>query len=160
MPLFTTDGFERTSLASVAKAAGVTTNTIYWYFDSKEALLVAVLDQLLADVMAEYEQRADDPLVDRLVWVVGQLVQNARLVATVHTLAATSALVATWHDGFHALTDALLAESMAQEGVRDDELAARTRLGVFAVEGLLMHPVDEDEQRQVLRIAVTASAGR
>jgi AcrR family transcriptional regulator len=159
VPLFTEDGFDKTSLASVAKAAGVTTNTIYWYFDSKEALLIAVLDHLLADVMTEYEQKAGLPLVDRLVWVVDQLTRNAGLVATVHTLALTSAAVATWHDQFHDLTNALLTESMADAGVRGDELSARTRLGVFAIEGLLMHPLPDAEQRHVLRIAVAPPGG-
>ncbi|MFL6105324.1 MAG: TetR/AcrR family transcriptional regulator, partial [Marmoricola sp.] len=45
--LFSEAGFEQTSMARIAQAAGVTPNTIYWYVEDKDALLVAALDHLL-----------------------------------------------------------------------------------------------------------------
>ena len=150
--LFTDVGFEKTSLVSVAKAAGVTTNTIYWYFDGKEALLVAVLDHLLAEALTGIDAQADAPLVDRLEWVVGRLERHARLVTTVHALAVASPVIETWHDGFHALTNDILADGLRQSGVPEDEVAPRTRLGVFAIEGMLMHPLPAPERRAVLAL--------
>jgi AcrR family transcriptional regulator len=151
--LFTDVGFEKTSLASVAKAAGVTTN-IYWYFDGKEALLVAVLDHLLAEALLGVDQRAETPLVDRLLWVLERLDQHAKLVTTVHTLATTSPVVETWHDGFHAVTNDILAEDLRRAGVAEQDVVPTTRLAVFAIEGLLMHPLPAAEQRAVLRRVV------
>lgn len=152
--LFTDIGFEKTSLVSVAKAAGVTTNTIYWYFDSKEALLVAVLDHLLAEALAGIDQQAEALLLDRLLWVVDKLEQHAKLVTTVHALATTSPVVEAWHDGFHALTNGILADGLRQSGVAESTVQPKTRLGVFAIEGLLMHPLPETERRAVLRLVV------
>ncbi|MEV7398158.1 TetR/AcrR family transcriptional regulator [Aeromicrobium sp. NPDC092404] len=148
--LFIEVGFEKTSLVSVAKAAGVTTNTIYWYFESKEVLLVAVLEHLFAEALKDVGQQAEVPLVDLLVWVVDRLQQHSKLVTTVHALAATSPVVGTWHDGFHAVTNEILAEGLRQSGVPEDQVLPMTRLGVFAIEGLLMHSLPRAEQRAVL----------
>lgn len=150
--LFAEVGYERTTMAAVARAAGVTTTTIYWYVADKEALLVAVLDHLLGVLVAGLEENADDAPTDRLLWVVEQLREQRRLVTTVHALATTSTTVATWHDAFHALTNAMLADELRLLGVPEERVAATTRLGVFAVEGLLVHDLPRDEQRAVLEL--------
>jgi AcrR family transcriptional regulator len=141
--LFAQVGFDKTSMASVARAAGVTTTTIYWYFQDKEALLV--------------EAQAAHSWTDRLLWVVERLQEQAKLVTTVHVLSATSPTVAAWHSAFHELTDALLAEELRQSGVPAAQVPAMARLGVFTIEGLLMHPLPREEQRAVLELL---SAGR
>ncbi|NRQ49222.1 TetR/AcrR family transcriptional regulator [Aeromicrobium stalagmiti] len=155
--LFTEVGYEKTSLTSVASAAGVTTNTIYWYFESKEALLVAALDHVLADAMGSVDEQDGTPWVDRLVWVVDRLQQQAKLVTTVHALAATSPIVESWHDGFHAVTNEILAEGLRHSGVPEEQVLPMTRLGVFAIEGLLMHPLPEPEQRAVLSLVMNGA---
>lgn len=150
--LFTDVGFEKTSLVSVANAAGVTTNTIYWYFESKEALLVAVLDRLFAEALQGLGEQEETPWIDRLAWVLDRLQQRSKLVTTVHALAATSPVVESWHDGFHAVTNELLASGLRHSGAPEDQVLPMTRLGVFAIEGLLMHPLPHEEQRAVLRL--------
>lgn len=150
--LFAEVGYERTTMAAVARAAGVTSTTVYWYVEDKEALLVAVLDHHLGRLLAGLEEHADDGPTDRLLWVVEQLQQQRRLVTTVHALAATSTTVATWHDAFHALTDAMLADEIRLLGVPEEQVPATTRLGVFAVEGLLVHDLPREEQRAVLEL--------
>ena len=150
--LFAEVGFEKTSMATVARSAGVTTTTIYWYFQDKEAVLVAVLDHLLAGMLGGLEAQADRSWTDRLLWVVQGLQQHGKLVTAVHALSATSATVAAWHSAFHELTDALLAEELRQSGVDAAQIPAMARLGVFTIEGLLMHPLPREEQRAVLEL--------
>jgi AcrR family transcriptional regulator len=150
--LFAEAGYENTSMASVARAAGVTTTTIYWYFADKEALLVAVLDHLLREMLDGLDAQADRAWTDQLLWVVERLREQSRLVTSVHVLSDTSEAVARWHDGFHELTDALLAEGIRRSGVPESRVPATTRLGVFAIEGLLMHALPDDEQRAVLEL--------
>lgn len=60
-------------MSRIAKHAGVTPNTIYWYFDDKDSLLVAVLDQLLSEHLTQYQAIASAPLAEQLYWVVGSL---------------------------------------------------------------------------------------
>jgi AcrR family transcriptional regulator len=153
--LFAQVGFDKTSMASVARSAGVTTTTIYWYFEDKEALLVAVLDHLLGEMLPGLEAQATHSWTDRLLWVVDRLQEQSKLVTTVHVLSATSATVAAWHSAFHELTDALLAEELRRSGVAAEQVPAMARLGVFTIEGLLMHPLPREEQRAVLELLST-----
>lgn len=44
--LFAKRGFASTSTHDIAKAIGMTPGTLYWHFEDKEALLVAVLEEL------------------------------------------------------------------------------------------------------------------
>jgi len=46
--LFANEGFSKTSIAAVAKKAGVSKGLIYHYFDSKQAILEAIFNQLVA----------------------------------------------------------------------------------------------------------------
>lgn len=141
-------------MATIAKAAGVTTNTIYWYFRDKDALLVAVLDALLRDGLQGLDELGDQPAVDQLLWVVDRLLAYDKLVTTVHALAPDSPAIGTWHDGFHGAADAMLAEMLRQSGVPEPHIASATRLGVFAVEGLLTHRLPKAEQRAVLELVL------
>lgn len=51
--LFHRQGFEQTSLADIATAAGVPLGNVYYYFKTRDELLKAVLDQRLAAVRAK-----------------------------------------------------------------------------------------------------------
>lgn len=44
---FAQEGFAKTSVSSVAKKAGISKGLIYHYFESKEAILAAIFDQLV-----------------------------------------------------------------------------------------------------------------
>ncbi|MEX0844636.1 MAG: TetR/AcrR family transcriptional regulator [Balneolaceae bacterium] len=45
--LFANNGFSKTSIAAVAKKAGISKGLIYHYFDSKEAILEGIFNQLI-----------------------------------------------------------------------------------------------------------------
>ncbi|GAC1610706.1 MAG: helix-turn-helix domain-containing protein [Mycobacteriales bacterium] len=160
--LFTEVGFDATPMTQLAASAGVTTNTVYWYFKDKDAVLIAVLDQLLQEALQEHAQQASLPWHDQARWAVSRLSQLQQLVSVVHVRAATSAAVGAWHDTFHALADALLADGLRQAGVAEADLAAASRIGTFVIEGLLSHPHDEADQADILRLlgALTASVSR
>lgn len=57
--LFLRNGYAQTSLRDIAAAVGIKAGSIYYHFDSKEALLVDILEQGLA-VMDEAFDRAAD----------------------------------------------------------------------------------------------------
>lgn len=149
--LFIDNGYENTSMASLAKAAGVAGNTIYWYFTDKDDVLLAVLNEVLSEALGDYERVATASLEDQLVWVVQQLQQIRRLVNTVHARAAHSAAVDEWHTGFHALTEGMFRETLAQAGVDHSGIDAEVKIGVFVVEGLLTHGLDEEQQQAICR---------
>lgn len=150
--LFVEVGYDDSSMAKVAAGAGVTPTTIYWYFADKDALLVAVLDRLLTDALGEAAEHLDDPWVDQVLWAVERLETYSRLVTVVHARCAISPTIDAWHDGFHALADALLADGLAKAGVPPGDVEALTRMSVFVVEGLLTHAVPEPERRAMIEL--------
>lgn len=146
--LFVEDGYDATSMAAIARAAGVAPNTIYWYFGDKDDLLIAVLDAVLADALAEYAGVADRPIAEQMLWTVQRLQQLQRLVTTVHARIGRSAALSTWHDAFHATTEGVLRHAIEQT-IPPDRIDAEVRIAVFAVEGLLTHQMAEADQRAV-----------
>ncbi|MBB0970041.1 TetR/AcrR family transcriptional regulator [Dietzia aerolata] len=147
--LFVDAGYDATSMGRLAAAAGVASNTIYWYFADKDAVLIAVLDDVMADAWAQYQSVAAEPISVRLLWVVRQLQQLSRLVSTVHARAERSPSVALWHDNFHLQTSSLFRFELEAAGAAADNLDAEVTIGVFTIEGLLMHPLSEEQQRTV-----------
>ena len=150
--LFTEVGYDDSSMAKVAAAAGVTPTTIYWYFDDKDALLVAVLDHLLTQALEEAAAHVDDPWVDQVLWAVERLERYSRLVTVVHARTATSPTIDAWHESFHALMDTMLADGLARAGAAEEDVEAMTRMSVFVVEGLLTHPLSQPERRKIIEM--------
>lgn len=149
--LFIEDGYEATSMATLAKAAGVAGNTIYWYFTDKDDVLLAVLNAVLSDALADYEEVATAPMEDQLGWVVRQLQQMNRLVTTVHTRAAHAPAIDEWHTNFHLMAEGLFRTTLEQAGVHHADIDAEIKIGVFAVEGLLTHGLDAVQQQAICR---------
>lgn len=152
--LFGEAGYEQTSMARIAQAAGVTPNTIYWYVEDKDALLVAALDRLLEEGAEDFALQASSPLVEQVLWMLERLRQHRTLIGVVHARSERSPVVASWHEGFHALMDGIVTSHLAQQGVAQREQDATARLVTFAVEGLLAHPTDPADTRAVLELAL------
>ena len=62
--LFLSDGFDRTSVDAVAARATVSKRTVYDYFGDKRSLLIAVIDQATASLMASITDSLDRHLSD------------------------------------------------------------------------------------------------
>ncbi len=63
MNLFAKKGYEATSMSEVADAVGVKKSSLYYFFDDKESLLVAVLEYVwgrLADDMEKMGRRREE----------------------------------------------------------------------------------------------------
>jgi AcrR family transcriptional regulator len=58
--LFFTKGYETTSVSDIVKAVGVAKGTFYYYFDSKLAILQALMADVMTQVMAVMQEVIDD----------------------------------------------------------------------------------------------------
>ena len=58
MRLFAMRGFHETSMAEVARAAGVSKALIFWHFKTKEELFMAVLNRLLEPYFIDFAEEA------------------------------------------------------------------------------------------------------
>src|SRR5690242_16975955 len=110
--LFAQAGYDATSMGRLAEAAGVAPNTIYWYFADKDALLVAVLEALVAEGLREFRVRRKSSAEDQVMWLLDLLEGAGSIIATVHARVALSDSVRTWHDNFHRMLEAMLQEEL------------------------------------------------
>lgn len=147
--LFLRDGYEATSMSRLAKEAGIAANTIYWYFDDKDDVLVAVLDAELAEGWHAYQELPAKRIADRLLWLLERLQQASRLVSTVHARVAASEQVNAWHERFHEKIEAMIRAGLAQMGMPARRREAAAKIWVFTLEGLLAHPLDKGKQRAI-----------
>ena len=107
LSLFIEKGFAATRLDEVAARAGVSKGTLYLYFDSKDALFKAVIEEGVVPLFEEFEAKLetlrDDP--ERLLREILQFLRGvdrrsqveefslARLIGAVVQLMAVGALI-------------------------------------------------------------------
>lgn len=139
--LFLSEGYDGASMSKIAAAAGLTPNTLYWYFGDKDELFVAAADLYLDVLLEQHTTVAGRPLARQLEWLVDSLRPVRHLVATVHDRVSRSPQVARWHSGFHTQVEGLFEAQLAHTvpgGRRDAEATVVT----FAIEGAVTHDLD------------------
>jgi AcrR family transcriptional regulator len=163
--LFVRDGYDATSMTALARAAGVTPNTLYWYFDDKDHLLVAVLDQEVVAALAAHQTNRATTLTEQLLQTVDTLDRLNALTITVHARSQLSPTVASWHDRFHTAGDqwmlAAIRRHLASRDAggearvpSDADLAAIPRLWSYAIEGMVAHGLDQSEREALCALLV------
>lgn len=61
LALFSKQGFEKTSIREIAKAANISLGLLYNYFDSKEGLLKAIVLDGMRDIHQSFKFKAEEP---------------------------------------------------------------------------------------------------
>lgn len=145
--LFVVDGYEATSMTRLARRAGVTPNTLYWYFRDKDELLVAVADRFTSALLDEHASLTGRPVAEQLSWLVQRLRPVRHLVVTMHSRVAVSDAVRTWHTGFHTTFEALFTRQLPGP-IAPAEIAVAT----FALEGAITHDLDDETTRQLCAV--------
>jgi len=153
---FLADGYEASGMARIAAEAGVAPNTLYWYFEDKDALLIAVLDELVGEALAEYADAQSRPLDAQLLWLLGKFDAAPGLVTTVHARLPLSPAVHAWHERFHQAVEALVSAELALRGVPEHERAPAARIAMFVVEGLLSHHAGDPSERAAIAALLTS----
>lgn len=146
--VFEQRGFNDCRMSDIATAAGVSHGTVYVYFDSKEALLAEVVNQVLAEAagylrvsdIGDAQQRVAEANL-RYLTVYDR---NARLLQVVEQVATTDAQFAETLNAFRARHVARVAETIRRlqaDGVAaadlDPEVAAAALSAM--VEGYARH---------------------
>ncbi len=93
LAVFRERGFERATMREIAEAAEVATGAAYYYFDSKDALVMAFYDQAQAEMRADIEAKMTraKTLESRLKTIIGEKLEyfapNRKLLGalTAHT---------------------------------------------------------------------------
>ncbi len=149
--LLLTEGYDAASMSRIAQHAGVTPNTLYWYFRDKDELLVAVADHYLHALLNEHASLSDRPLAEQLYWLVERLRSVKHLLATVHDRSAVSDTVSAWHTGFHHAFQEIF-ERQLPGPVPTQRRAAEAAAATFALEGAITHDLDRATTQQLCQI--------
>jgi len=135
--LFYKDGFARTSLDAVARAAGITKRSLYYHFDSKQTLVAAVLDRqhevMLAHIERWTRDVADEPerMVTNLFTEFATWSKEAGWRGSGFTRAAMEFAASPGHPARRAArrhkasVEAWLAEQFARHGIGASRGVAR-----------------------------------
>jgi AcrR family transcriptional regulator len=94
--MFATRGFTATTVREIADGAGILSGSLYHHFDSKEAIVDALLSAFLDETMAAYERAVDE--AEDPVEALCALVRIAFRAVHEHRAA-----VAVMHQEFHTL---------------------------------------------------------
>ena len=157
--LFIDEGYEATSMNRLAAAAGVAPNTIYWYFENKDDVLIAVLNRVASHVMVEVVALQDQPIRTRILTLIDQIESAGSLMTDVHSRVSHSPKVQAWHDQFHAMVEQLSVTELVNAGVSKDEAQLDAKLLIYVIEGLLAHPHELQEREQIIDQAIKRVLG-
>lgn len=160
MQLLKEQGYDNTSMAKIAKSAGVAPNTIYWYYEDKDDVLIAVLNRVVVQAMAEAMALQDEPLKDRVLKLIKQLESSGSLMTDVHSRVSHSNTVKEWHNKFHSMVEQLSVSEMIRAGLDKNEAALDAKMLIYVIEGLLAHPHEIEDRGLIIGQALKRIFGR
>jgi len=170
--LFLSRGYDGTTVAAIAREAGIATNVVHWYFATKDELFVAVLEALQSEDLAQASQglaRAQaagggkelGTLLTDFVW---RRLDRYGLIATLHERSHHSPALAEFHERAHDRYAQELAKALDACQVPAANRALTVQALITAAEGLVMHRASKREAKQMMsflakRLLETPSSG-
>ena len=149
---------EALSVAGIARELGVAQNSIYWYFPSRDQLLVATMERMLADIVARKPGKADANEVERILWFTDQYQELTELRGAMRERARGSEVVAGFLDRLDATLSRMLANTL-RDRLPPDELPTAVEAFRATVEGTVVRNMDEVQRRRVLAFALERLLG-
>jgi AcrR family transcriptional regulator len=143
-----TAGYEGLSVAALARGLGIAQNAVYWYFPSKDALVVAAVEQMLADIVSR-KPPASRGLEHQVLWFVDQLAElsdtRAALAQRARVSPLAAAFVADADDRLHRLM-----RHAFEPHVATSELNNATAAFLATVHGTYLDGLSTPKRRRLL----------
>jgi AcrR family transcriptional regulator len=146
------DGYDGLSVAALARDLGIANNSVYWYFPSKDELVVAAVEEMIRDIVSR-KPPASRGLEQQVLWFVDQLAELADLRAALARRAHASPVVADLITDTNTRLRRMLAHALAPRVPRRD-LDNATDAFLAAVQGMQAAALPPQRQHQVLRYAL------
>ena len=140
--LFAAQGYEATTVADLAGAAGVSRRTFFRYFSSKEDVVVGTSDALAEDLLAAFARRPpDEPTLDAIREALRPLVESrladARQARAIVRLLRESRTLRRAMLERHARMEERLADLLAERTGADRRRDPTPALLAFVTRALL-----------------------
>ena len=126
---FARKGYYRTSMDDIVAESGLSKGTLYWHFENKRALFLALFDRLMGEVFAPTEEimSGDAPVSERLRRL-GVAVSEAIAAHPEFAAVPANFLLELWQDEefarhYLAMLESLVeqTEALLQEGIERGE---------------------------------------
>jgi AcrR family transcriptional regulator len=145
-------GYRALSVASLARELGLSPNSIYWYFPSKDDLLIAGVREIVAQLLAA-KPPAGEALESRVVWFVEQLGGLDHLRAELYQRARASPAVARFVAELEGGQHQMLANALSGH-VPEEEIDLVCEALLATIEGALLRDLDRAQSRTVIAFAL------
>lgn len=146
-------GLEALSVAAIARELGIAQNSIYWYFPSKDRLLVATVERMLAAIVARKPRKREAGEVERILWFTDQYQELTELRGAMRERARSSEVVAEFLDRLDATLSRMLANTL-RDRLPPDELTIAVEAFRATVEGTVVRNMSDAQRRRVLAFAL------
>lgn len=168
--VFARKGFYGASMEDIVRESGLSKGGLYWHFDSKDAIVSAVLDRFFTAEMAEIGEilQSELPIPDKLRRVMGQMMADAEAeLALYRNIWLEFYAVASRESAFRerllgymnqyiALMEALIQQGIEEGAFRpvDPRRTAMTAMAQF--EGLILLWAIKPEMVELTSLSETA----
>lgn len=172
MKCFRENGFHGSSVAELAKHAGMSVGHIYHYFENKDAIIEAIVDRDVAETMGILDEfsRAPDAvaaILDQVDAPVGRSLNSCRATVRLEVMAeaARNPRIAAKLQAADTAARRRLAEVVAKSpslagcGAEDIDWRVEAIFGVFdglMLRGLHQPTLDRDGATRAIRLALHA----
>ena len=146
------DGYGALSIAGIARELGLAQAAVYWYFPSKDDLLVAAMRRMLGKIKARKPKDQHD-VVEKILWFADELAPIYPLRATMKERARSSPVVAGFLEETTTMLRAMLSNVLSAH-VRPAELSLAVETFVTAVDGAYVRGLSPAERRRILRFTL------
>lgn len=127
LELFSTDGYHSTSISKIAEKAGISKGLMYNYFDSKESLILNILEHGMNQLAELFDPNKDGVLTeDEFVFLVERsfdaVIENPtywRLYFSILMQSGIYDMVKEMYHGILQHTMKLLVDYYGKKGVKD-----------------------------------------
>ncbi|WP_241251274.1 TetR/AcrR family transcriptional regulator [Candidatus Protofrankia californiensis] len=151
---FLARGFAATSVAEIARAAGIEPGSVYWYFRSKDHAFAAVLNRLLDGEVDRIDAFDGDP-AQKLFAALDSVERRRSLHPCVAERAPHSPTVMEYHERLHSwLHDLALATVTDHVDETEQDIAADAV--VATIEGGLADPAPTRPTSSLVRYLLAA----
>jgi AcrR family transcriptional regulator len=154
--LFREGGYQATTMTALARAVGIAPNAIYWYFPSKDHVLVAVLDRCHGAMIETLA--GDDSLGTGLHETLRRLLARLReiksLVDELRWRGSHSEVILEFRRSYHRRMRLLLADALkrASNSQKERELLGVAIMAV--VEGALIYDSPKFPAEEIVEATV------
>ncbi|MEX5633595.1 TetR/AcrR family transcriptional regulator [Parafrankia sp. FMc2] len=153
---FLARGFAGTSIAEIARAAGIEPGSVYWYFRSKDHAFAAVLNRLL-DGETERIARLPDEPAQKLFAALDSVERRRTLHPCVAERAPHAPPIMEYHERLHEWLHGLALSAVADLVPEPDREIAADAV-VATIEGGLANPAPSRPTSHLVRYLLAALA--